>query len=166
MKLLLIAVLTLGLSARTEIPENQTLGDVMMMLADQMVGLGEFSKASPANLEDKVFSRALHRARGAQYLLKLANEKKGRLVEEGTFIKDELTPGKFLTLSGLDLQIAVARFEEALTNVSGKFSVLESEVQSQRQLPAEQRNFRKLKLLLIELDDLMKKAHQEFKPEH
>lgn len=163
--LMVVAILTsfgpVGLAADAP---NEKLVDVMYLLADQSVGIATFAKTpSPGGLEDKDFARAMHRVTGTKYVFNLIREKRGGFTE-GVFVEGELTPSKFLTTPPEELAAYIEKFDQAMDTVVAVFDKIGTEISNQRTLAPAERNFRSMKLLLIELDDAMKAAHTTFKP--
>lgn len=148
-----------------DVPHNARLGEVMGLLSDTASGIVEFSKKTPATLEVKDFGRPVSRAGGADFLLSVMDEKKGALVD-GKLVVGELTPGKFTILAGAELEQSIERYHQALAGVRSIFAAIRAEVAAQGAKAPADRNFQAFKRLLLNLDDAMKKAHGEFKPQH
>jgi len=165
MKTTILALLFCLSVHAAEVPENDRLGNVMGLLSDAAGAVVEVSKKVPATLEAKDFGRAVSRCGGADFLLSVIDEKKGGIVD-GKFVAGELTPGKFVTIAGQELETALARFSELLGEAKGVFAKLQAELKLQATKPASERDFKALKRLLADLDSAMKKAHGEFKPPH
>ncbi len=160
-----IPVLAVILAAATTqaATNNEKLADVMNLLSDQANGIAEVSRKVPADVDARAFKRVISRARGGQWLLATLAERAGTIVD-GKLVSAELTPGKFLDVTGADLEALAKQYGKLLADASAKFIVAEAALKKQAALEAPQRDFTELKAAVKELTAAMIAGHQIFKP--
>ena len=143
---------------------NTKLSDVMGNLADQVTELNTFSKLVAKDVNARTFAKAQSRARLVQILFTLADDKKGMLDTAGALVAADMTPDKFSTLTGKDLEDFVKEYSATLKDVSAIFGKIETELAAQVALTdAAKRDFTQLKTLLGDVSTAMRAAHKVFR---
>lgn len=143
---------------------NTKLSDVMGNLADQLTELNAFSKLVAKDVNARTFAKAQSRSRLVQILFTLADEKKGSLDASGALVAADMTPDKFTTLTGKELEEFVKEYSTTLKDVSAIFGKIETELAAQVALTdATTRDFTQLKTLLGEVSTAMRNAHKVFR---
>ncbi|MEZ4749900.1 MAG: hypothetical protein R3B54_04535 [Bdellovibrionota bacterium] len=163
MSLFLIVALCVSQLSHAEDLHNQKLGDVMLLVSDQISALADFQKKAPAEATEKEFARAASRARVSQWLFAKLDKNKGEMVE-GDFKPTELTPGKISAATGEEQEALLGEYAEYLSSASEAFAGIQMELGTQLALPAEERDFAALKKANTAVFLVMGKAHKIFKP--
>jgi len=158
-----VLMFSVAVNAAAATAHNEKLADVMDLLADQAGGISEVSKKVPAEIDAKAFARVTARARGARWLLATLAERAGSVVD-GKLVAAELTPGKFLDVSGEDLEALAKKYADLLSTASVKFANAEAALKKQAALDVTKRDFTELKTVVKEITATMIAGHQIFKP--
>lgn len=143
---------------------NTKLADVMGNISDQLTELNTFSKLVPKDANARAFAKAQSRSRLVQFLFGVLDEKKGTVDAAGALVAAELTPDKFATLSGKELEDFVAEYSKTVTDVAALFGKVETELATQLAVadPAA-RDFTALKANLADISTAMRNAHRVFR---
>lgn len=141
---------------------NEKLADVMNLLLEQQGGIAATSKLVPAAVDEKTFKRTLSRARVAQWLLAVANERKGKL--EGTKLTaEELTPDKLTKEPEATVEALHKQYGDLLMVAQAKFKDAETELVAQAALEPAKRDFEKLKTAVQQISAAMIAGHRAIK---
>jgi hypothetical protein len=161
---MLFLILGLFVVAGQSASANTKLGDVMGNIADQVTELNTFSKLVAKDVNARTFAKAQSRSRLVQILFTLADDKKGTLDAAGALLAADMTPDKFTTLTGKDLEDFVKEYSSTLKDVSAIFAKIETELAAQVALAdATTRDFTQLKALLGDVSTAMRAAHKVFR---
>ncbi|MCB0406086.1 MAG: hypothetical protein KDD51_14990 [Bdellovibrionales bacterium] len=160
---LLLSPLSTAEELQPEELHNEKLGDVMLLISDQITALVDFQKKAPAETTEKEFDRALSRARVSQWLFSTLDKSKGEIVE-GTFQSAELTPGKIPAAPAEDQDALLKEYSDYLASASAAFAGIQTELSAQLALPVADRDFSVLKKANTAVFLVMGKAHKLFKP--
>ena len=145
------------------VEHNEKLADVMNLLSDQSSGIGEVSRAVPAEVTARTFARAISRARAGQWLLAELGKQAGKVVD-GKLEAAELTPGKMKEVTAGALEDLAKQYADLLTNASAKFVAAEAALKKQAALDAAKRDFTDLKAVVKDIGTAMTAGHKIFKP--
>ncbi|MCB0417044.1 MAG: hypothetical protein H6617_09210 [Bdellovibrionaceae bacterium] len=160
---LFMVALLLANPSTAEDLHNEKLGDVMLLISDQIAALVDFQKKAPAEVTEKEFARALSRTRVSQWLFTTLDKSKGEIVE-GAFAPAELTPGKIPAAAAEDQEALLKEYADYLASASAAFAGIQTELNAQLALPVEERDFAVLKKANTAVFLVMGKAHKIFKP--
>lgn len=143
---------------------NTKLADVMGNISDQLTELNTFSKLVPKDANARAFNKVQSRSRLVQFLFGVMDEKKGSVDAAGALVAAELTPDKFATLSGKELEEFIAEYSKTVKDVAALFGKVETELATQVAVvdPAA-RDFTALKANLADISTAMRNAHKVFR---
>lgn len=142
---------------------NEKLADAMNAMSDQYSGIADTSRKAPKDLDARAWNRVLSRARGGQWLVSIIGERSGSVVD-GKLVKGELTPAKFESVSGAELENLAVEYRDMLARVAKAFASAEGELKAQAALEVTKRDFTKLKDIVKELEAARAAGHKIFRP--